>query len=133
MAKANLIQKETRELKCKLTDEEHKEFALQLAEANKLSVELEGSKKAEMAAWTAKINKNEEEIARLSTLVAEVAEWRDVQCEVHFHKPKHGMKTIIRTDTNEVVTEERMLQRDHNLFTQDEGGGLSDFMVGPGE
>jgi hypothetical protein len=33
---------------------------------------------------------------------------REIECVVEFHKPKQGVKTIIRLDTGEVVREQQM-------------------------
>jgi hypothetical protein len=58
------------------------------------------------------------EIGKLSRQVSDGWELREVECEVEYHKPDKGKKTVTRKDTNR-STVEPMESWEWNLFTQE--------------
>lgn len=60
----------------------------------------------------------EADVSSLSNKVANGYEMRKVECEIKYHKPKQGEKTIIRKDTNEKSIE-KMTSEEWNLFNQE--------------
>jgi hypothetical protein len=51
--------------------------------------------------------------------VASGYEIREVECEVKYHKPEQGKKTIIRKDNNSKIIE-KMTSEEWNLFNQEQ-------------
>jgi hypothetical protein len=48
------------------------------------------------------------QIQRLSNNINMGWEMREIECVVEFHKPRQGVKRIIRLDTGEIVREQQM-------------------------
>lgn len=114
--------RDTLELLCDLTDSELIERARTGAHARAELVKLENVKKA----WA---NEHGEQVKAYQGLMARMAdcaftgkEMRLVNCVTHFHQPSVGMKTVVRTDTYEVVREVAMDQHElqENLFEKPE-------------
>jgi hypothetical protein len=74
-------------------------------------------KKKKDAEFNAKANAIKMELKTLSNQVSDGFEYRDTECEVEYHKPAQGQKTLTRKDTGEVLTES-MDEEDWNLFNQ---------------
>lgn len=62
----------------------------------------------------AEINAN---LNKLAGKVSDGFELREVKCDITYHKPETGQKTILRTDTNEEIIE-KMEPFEFNLFNQ---------------
>lgn len=106
-----------RSLKYIYSEEERVNLSVDLANCNNKLTELENEKKTYVSQAAAAINEQKERITGLSNKVANGYEFRDVECEVTFNKPKNGRKTIVRMDTGE-EWEEAMVSTDYNLFNQ---------------
>jgi len=104
----NRIEKVTEYLKYTFTDEELLALSKTMAKKNQDLGEVEADKKRIVADFGAKVQTFESEIATLARKVYSGYEHRNVECEVTYHTPEIGMKTITRTDTGEIVREEAM-------------------------
>ena len=104
----NRVEKVTEYLKYTFTDEELLALSKTMAKKNQDLGEVEADKKRIVADFAAKVQAFESEIATLARKVYSGYEHRNVECEVTYHAPEIGMKTITRTDTGEIVREEAM-------------------------
>ena len=104
----NRVEKVTEYLKYTFTDEELLALSKTMAKKNQDLGEVEADKKRIVADFAAKVQAFESEIATLARKVYSGYEHRNVECEVTYHTPEIGMKTITRTDTGEIVREEAM-------------------------
>lgn len=95
-------------LKYTFTDEELLVLSKTMAKKNQDLGEVEADKKRIVADFTAKVQTFESEISTLARKVYSGYEHRQVECKVMYHTPDIGMKTIVRTDSGEVVREEAM-------------------------
>lgn len=95
-------------LKCTLTNAEKLAVGEGLARAQqKLRAKQEELKEVQ-AQVKAEIAKVEADIGLQSSTLANGYEYRNVDCEVRFHDPKQGMKTLVRLDTGEMLQPTRM-------------------------
>jgi hypothetical protein len=101
-------EKVTEYLKYTFTDEELLALSKTMAKKNQDLGEVEDDKKRITADFSAKIQSFESEISALARKVYSGYEHRNVECKVLFHTPDIGMKTVVRTDSGEVVREEAM-------------------------
>ena len=79
--------------------------------------EVEADAKAVASEYKSKVNVLRSDVAKIAGQMKDGWETRDIECEVYYHQPEKGMKTIIRTDTKTSTTE-RMESYEWNLFTQ---------------
>lgn len=108
MQQKTKVRKETRHLRCNLTQDEFNEKAKQLAESNHNLRQLEEEKKLVTSDFGAKIAGAEAQISVLSNTVQSRYEYRMVPCEIFMHDPKNGKKRSVRTDIGETVGIEDM-------------------------
>jgi hypothetical protein len=111
-----------RSLRYDFTAVELHERAQQLAKKNKEVQTLRDEKKSLISQLKARIDGAEADVNLLSNQVAEGWEYRNVECEVTYHQPVQGKKTIIRTDTGKKVSIESMADHEWDLFNQPEDG-----------
>lgn len=111
-------EKVKRSIRYDLNAKELHDYALQLAGKNKELVSIEEEKKTVVSQYKAKENEAQALINKLSAYVTDGFEMRDIDCEVQYHKPQQGKKTIIRLDTNKVTAIETMTDYEWNLFNQ---------------
>lgn len=109
---------EKRNLKCDFTQAEINDLAHKLAEETTRVSALEDEKKAVTSSYKAKIDEGKASTNKYSTLISNGWEIRNVECEIEFHVPKKGHKTVTRTDTGE-STVEKMESYEWDLFNQD--------------
>lgn len=95
--------KTTRILNCKFTTEEMQDLGVQLAVANQRKSNLEDEKKQSQSQYKAEIDAADAKIKSLSQKLARGSEDRNVDCDILFHTPAAGKKTIQRSDTGETV------------------------------
>lgn len=91
------VHKERKYLRYDFSDAEMLQMGKELARVNERIGALEKEKE-----------ESEGEGAHLSLCLNKGYEMRDIECIVAFHSPRNGRKTITRTDTMEVVSEEPM-------------------------
>lgn len=117
---------ERRTLKHTFTESELLSLSEDLAVKNQDLMSTENEKKSVVSQYGSRINEPKEGIGALSNKVANKFEYREVDCEVEYHKPEEGSKTLIRSDTGESFTE-KMSGMDYDLFNQyqneDQGEG----------
>lgn len=102
------VHKERKYLRYDFSDAEMLQMGKELARVNERIGALEKEKEEVVSAIKAKISRSEGEGAHLSLCLNKGYEMRDIECIVAFHSPRNGRKTITRTDTMEVVSEEPM-------------------------
>lgn len=107
----------TKSLRYDFSASEVHDLSLELANKYKSLGELAEEKKRSDAEFNAKANGVKAELRTLSAQVSDGFEYRDIACEVEYHKPSQGQMTVTRTDTGEVFTEQ-MTEDDWNLFNQ---------------
>lgn len=114
---------ESRQLGYVFTKDEHIEKSKELASANRQVEELKDGKKSVMAQLNSQISAQEEMVNMLTWKVSNGREDREVECEILFHKPSKGMKTVVRTDIDETRTDmereivEKMTEKDWMLWS----------------
>ena len=109
-------------LKVYFTEEEIKEFSKKLAYQSKQLEELEDAKKSVVADFNSQIQSAKAEISKLANFINNGYEYKPVECKIIFNEPQVGIKTIIRTDTNEKVRTEPMTEDEMqgDLFEESE-------------
>jgi hypothetical protein len=109
---------EERYLRYDFTAVEVYDLSLKLANKTQDMASTENEKKSITSQLKSKLDGIKADVSSLSNKVANGYEMRKVECEVKYHKPKQGEKTIIRTDTKEVIIE-KMTSEEWNLFNQE--------------
>lgn len=107
-----------RSVRYDFTASEIHDLSMDLANKTKELAAITDEKKSATSQFTARINEVKASTNKLSNLVTDGFEFRDVDCEVQYHKPEQGKKTFIRLDTNKVVAVETMSEFDYTLFNQ---------------
>jgi hypothetical protein len=113
-----LPQTDKRSLRVDLSASEIHTYSLQLANENRAVNSIEDEKKTVTSQYTARLNEKKASIKRLSAVVSDGFEMREIECEIQYNKPESGKKTIIRKDLDKVHAVERMEEWEWNLFTQ---------------
>lgn len=111
---------EKRQLRYDFSAKEQHELSIQQARKQKELVELEEEKKSVSSQYKARIDEIKATLNKLSNQVVDGFELREVDCEVRYHQPERGRKTIIRLDTGKVHAFEKMEAHEYNLFNQPE-------------
>jgi hypothetical protein len=124
----NQVKTERRKLRCDLTAQEIHDFSLKLAQENKNYTAIEDELKSVKSQYKAKLDESDAQINKLSGLVTDGFEMREVECEVHYHKPTQGKKTIIRMDQNKTTAVESMQDYEWDLFNQPEDEATSELL-----
>ena len=113
--------KKTQEyLKYEFSPNEARENAKKLARAIQQIAELELKKKQIMADLKSEADTAASDSAKLARWVNDGFDYRQIDCEVVFHAPREGYKTLIRLDTYEHVKNEPMTwpEKQDNLFEE---------------
>jgi hypothetical protein len=95
-------------LRYQFSEEETREIAKHLALSVTNKTRAEEEQKSAVAQFKQRIELEVAMIQRLSNNINMGWEMREIECVVEFHKPKQGIKTIIRLDTGEIVRELKM-------------------------
>ncbi len=111
---------EKRHLRYDFTASEIHDMSVQLANKTKEHGSISEEKKSVNSQYTARLNNVKATCNRLSNQISDGFEFREYDCEVKFHEPSQGKKTIIRKDTDKIVAVENMTDADWNLFNQPE-------------
>lgn len=107
--KSKIKTKPTKEfLKYEFTEDEIHQKGLDLARLNKEHAAIESEKKSVVSGFKAKIDATMTDIETLSNHINNGHEHRYIDCEVRFHDPNTGMKSIFRKDNGELVKKESM-------------------------
>lgn len=92
-------------LKCVLTLEEIAEIGRKLGNLNQEQARLKLQAKEAASQYKARIDSAQTQIEDLSSTMNCGYEYRSVDCDVLFNTPTEGRKTIVRSDTDEIVEE----------------------------
>lgn len=95
------------------------DLSLKLANKTQEMASVEAEKKSITSQFKSQLDSIKADVSSLSNKVANGYEMRKVECEIKYHKPTQGEKTIIRTDTKEQIIE-KMTSEEWNLFNQAE-------------
>ena len=95
--------KVTEYLRYDFTDAEFMEHAKTLGRLNQELARSEDRKKSTTAELAADVKRHQDAVSAASQLVSNGYEYRDIECEVRFHEPEKGKKTIVRLDSGETV------------------------------
>lgn len=93
------------------------DLSLEMANKTQELSQVDAEKKSVTSGFKNKIDILKVSVNSLADKVASGYEIREVQCDIEYHKPKQGMKTLTRKDTN-VKIEEKMTDSDWNLWNQ---------------
>lgn len=118
------------QLRYKFTPTEHLENCEQLAAKLDYQSELEVDNKAIKTNLKEREDKAAAEIGKLTRLVRDKFELRDIQCRWQFGHPSSDQKMLIRLDTNEEVRLERLLDHERQEMLKLEMP--SHVLTGPG-
>lgn len=114
---------EERYLRYDFTAAEIHDLSLKLANKTQDKSRISEEKKSVVSQYKSQIDALDAELSGISSKVANGYEMRKVECEVLWHKPEQGKKTLIRKDTNEKIIE-KMTSEEWNLFTQEQGEAI---------
>lgn len=92
------------------TTEELKEIGVKLALENQRKERIEDEKKQSMSQYKSELDAADSEIKRLSQKLARGSEDRPVECDLLYHTPSEGLKTVRRCDTGEDVEVVKMTE-----------------------
>jgi hypothetical protein len=95
------------------------DLSMQLANKTQDKSRVAEEKKSIVSQYKSKIDAIDADLSLISSKVANGYEMRKVECEIQYHKPEQGKKTVIRKDTNEKVVE-KMSSEEWNLFNQED-------------
>lgn len=108
---------EKRSLRYDFSAVEIHDLSLNLAAKTKELAAVEEEKKSVSSQYTARLNEAKATCNKLSNQVTDGYEIRDIECEIGYHKPAQGMKTLTRRDNGKSF-EEKMSDWEFNLFNQ---------------
>lgn len=104
-------------LRYDFTATEVTELSTELANKVQEQANVERVKKASVSSYGSQLAAIKSDIGTLSDKVASGYEIREVNCDVQYHKPEQGKKTLTRSDTGQKIVE-KMTDEEWNLFNQ---------------
>jgi hypothetical protein len=107
-----------RELPYTFTDPELMVVAKTLSEKLREQATIEENKKTAVSQYDGQLKAVKSIVAVLSENVRRGHEYRSIECRVYLDTPRKGFKTVIRTDTGEIVAEEHMDYSDRQTVIQ---------------
>lgn len=99
------------------SDEEKLALSMELAKVNQEIERIDEAKKVAMADFRNQLAIAGERCSDLANKVSNGFEFRDIECQVEYHKPKRNQKTFTRLDTGEILID-LMTPEDLNLWNQ---------------
>jgi hypothetical protein len=90
-------------LRYEFSELELRDFSVSLAREVQNLASLEHEKKEAMAEFAAQIEARKSDLSKYARFISNRHEYRNIDCEVAFHKPNTGWKTVARKDTGEVI------------------------------
>lgn len=93
------------------------ELSLEMANKTQEMAQVTQEKKSVTSSFKSKLDILATSVNSLADKVSSGYEIREVQCDIVYHKPKQGMKTLTRKDTGAKI-EEKMTDQDWNLWNQ---------------
>lgn len=114
----NILPKiEKRYLRYDFSAAEIHDLSIEMANKTQDFASIEDEKKAITSQFSSKLNVLKEKINSLANKVASGYEVREVDCDIEYHKPEQGKKTLVRKDTGAKIIE-KMDSQDYNLWNQ---------------
>lgn len=98
----------TKILNVPFTVEELKEIGVKLALENQRKERIDDMKKQSMSQFKSELDAVDSEIRSLSQKLARGSEDRSIECDLLYHTPSEGLKTVRRCDTGEDVEIKKM-------------------------
>lgn len=108
---------EERYLRYDFTASEVHDLSMKLANKTQDKSRITEEKKSVVSQYKSQIDAIDAELNGISSKVANGYEMRKVECEIKYHLPEQGRKTIIRKDTGEKSVE-KMTSEEWNLWNQ---------------
>jgi hypothetical protein len=99
-------------LRYTFSEDETKAIAKDLALSVTRKTRAEEEQKSAQAQFKQRIELEVANIGRLSNNINMGWDMREIECNVYFHQPSQGFKTIVRLDTGEEVRSEAMSGRE---------------------
>lgn len=93
------------------------DLSLEMANKTQEISQVQAEKKSVTSSFKSRLDILGTSVTSLADKVSSGYEMREVQCDIAYHKPKQGMKTLTRKDTG-VKFEEKMTDTDWNLWNQ---------------
>jgi hypothetical protein len=114
----NILPKvEKRYLRYDFSAVEVHELSVDMANKTQQIANTEQEKKSATSQFTSKLNTLKQDVGSLANKVASGYEIREVMCDIEYHKPTQGYKTLTRKDNGQKI-EEKMTNEDYNLWNQ---------------
>ena len=110
---------EKRWLRYDFTAPEIHDLSMDLANKTQQFQTVSDEKKSVSSQFKSRLDSIQSDLNSLSNKVASGYEIREVECEIKYHKPEQGKKTIIRKDNNQKIIE-KMTSEEWNLFNQEQ-------------
>lgn len=104
----NKVNKITKRLACKFTEQEHREATDELLDLLEDKDRLEQDKSDLVKSYGNQIKGIEEKINEKAALVRSGYKEKPVECEWRFNDPRHGRKSLWRLDENKIIESEDM-------------------------
>ena len=95
------------------------DLSMDLANKTQQFQTVSDEKKSVSSQFKSRLDSIQSDLNSLSNKVASGYEIREVECEIKYHKPEQGKKTIIRKDNNQKIVE-KMTSEEWNLFNQEQ-------------
>lgn len=109
---------EVRMLKYEFNAVETVDLSMKLAVGTQQIEAKKNAKKSVVKQFDSEITTLESQVASISEKITSGCEYRDIDCEIQYHIPAQGMKTVMRMD-DKTKTIEKMSRDEWNLFNQD--------------
>ena len=93
------------------------DLSMEMANKTQEISQVEAEKKSLTSGFASRINILKTSVNSLADKVSSGYEMREVQCDVKYHFPRQGQKTLTRRDTGAKI-EEKMTDQDWNLWNQ---------------
>lgn len=104
----NKVQKITRTLPCKFTEQEHRDATDELLDLIEDKDKLEQDKSDIVKSYGNQIKGLEEKIIEKTALIRSGVKDKPVECEWRFNNPRHGKKSLWRLDENRIIDTQDM-------------------------
>lgn len=102
-------------LKYEFSQDEIRQFGIDLARLSSEHSELEDEKKSVTSQFKAQMDAKHAEIQAVSNKINSGSERRSVDCEWRYNQPNSGMKQLWRLDTQEILTTTSMTAEEMQL------------------
>lgn len=123
----NILPKiEKRYLRYDFSAVEVHDLSVEMANKTQQIANTEQEKKSATSQFTSKLNTLKESVGSLANKVASGYEIREVECDIVYHIPAQGSKTLTRKDNGQKIIE-KMTSEDYNLWNQYNDNPVNDF------